>query len=128
MSQVRVVEVRRLLCRLFRLTRNEDVPVLAVWERVTAAKELRPFWPRVVKSDVWISELLPWYHHVLGRTLYDLAKAKDERLIRDLQVTAWVLSMIIEQPQTALKHDDFKLRQQFMTGEAEFPAGVTNGR
>jgi hypothetical protein len=95
--------LRRLACRWLDLV-PAAAPKENSWEGIAdawACKNHKVTWPRVTMSEVWRTELEPYYRQMLLSSLVRLAHETDADKLRMLQERAKLLNEWLETPRLA---------------------------
>lgn len=119
---------RHHLCRLFKLTPNEDIPSSIPfslpptgWDDLWESKDAVIVWPRMVKSDAWARDIEPFFKKSLLATFFAITRetgATDDsrERLRRLQERAVLINEWLEQPRIAMMMDEMAFENAMRSG------------
>ena len=104
---------------------RKEMPAFEGWGDLLEARDMRPVWPRISKSQVWVNDLEPWFRQALLYTLFELARERDPEHVIRLQERAKLLNEWLEAPILAMARQNALLNNLAETNrfipEEHFP-------
>lgn len=112
--------IRKWLCRWFRLTRNEDVPIpqdtSGHWDDLWEVKDVKVWFPRMLNSEEWKRDLEPFFKQSLLRTFVAMSYEKAADKLRRLQERALLINEWLETPHIMVNKEEAMLNNAFGSG------------
>ena len=87
-----------------------------------------PVWPRIVTSEVWNKDLLPWLKRLLAQTAWELMRERDEQKKIALQIRGLLLEGLIREPDVQIGKLRALADNEYDSGRSTPVGANSNGR